>query len=124
MKIEVFAHNGIVGIKGEEVTPKGMGCVEEVNPENMTISQEAYDHLLKVKGSGDDMGEVDCFKAGDKTIFGWLGGPWAMINPEETTTSNDYDFTLLEPMIGEVETPADFKEAVDEMMAEDSEEEG
>ena len=114
VEISVFAHRGIIGIQGINVMPKGLGCVEEVTKDNLKITQEAYDLLLTIKGSNDDMGTIDCFKAGDKTIFGWLGGPLGLFDPKETDSGNDFDFTLLKDMVDEnLEVDVEFAKAVD-----------
>ena len=118
-KINIFSHRGLIGIQGINVTPKGLGCVEEVTTDNCQITQEAYDLLLTIKGSNDDMGTIDCFKAGDKTIFSWLGGPLGLFDPSEVDSSNDFDFTLMKEFItDDLKPDEEFVKAVDSILDE------
>jgi len=126
MKTEIFAYRGIIGIssnvKAEGLinnpeAPGQMGFVVDATKINFT--KEAIDLLKIVKKSDDDLGDIDSFRAGDKKIFSWLGGPKRFIEPETITGSNDYDVSFLIAHTEEIAVPNDFKDIVDEYLGED-----
>lgn len=116
---KVFIYKGIVGIQSEETSdaiitkPGGgsLGCV--CDADKVKISKEALEALKKIPQGNDGLGEIDVFKSGDKTIFGWLGGYIKAFNPNNIETSRDYDPNLLKSS-EDVEIPKEFMEFVDE----------
>ena len=119
--IQIFAYKGIVGILANPESkyiaahPGGntgnIGVVAEA--EGLTITQEAYDEVLKIKKSRDDIGDFDVFQAGDKVIVAWIGPYVRGLDPEKSEGSSSYKPELLKPYIGELELPKEFIEQVD-----------
>ena len=65
------------GKKHPDFVPAGggrIGCVIMDTAKNVGASQEAIEWLRRVSRNHDDIGDVDSFKAGEKWVFGWLGG--------------------------------------------------
>jgi len=122
--IKIFAYKGIVGIhcnpesKFIAAHPVNGNIGVIVEAEGVVISQEAYDEILKIKKSRDDIGDFDVFQAGDKVIVGWLGGYVRGLDPKEVEGSSTYKPQLLKGNIGEVELPKGFVDAVNEIKAE------
>jgi len=123
MRTKIFAYKGIVGIQSgpdaENMVAKpengNLGCVLEA--QGIDISPEALELLKSIPRGRDGLGEVDVFQAGDKIIFGWLGGYMKAILPEQCETSRDYNPSLLNSTEG-VEAPEDFRKFVDEQLTE------
>lgn len=122
MKTTVFAYKGIIGIKSDvkseglindPTQPGQLGFVLDAS--QVEFSPEAIEALKKIKRGHGSLGDVDCFKSDDgQIVFAFLGGPWAMFDPESgVEAARDTDFNLLTPTDG-VEIPEDFKKAVDE----------
>jgi hypothetical protein len=117
--IQIFAYKGIVGILANPTSKYiaehpgngNLGVVAEA--EGLTITQEAYDEVLKIKKSRDDIGDFDVFQAGDKVIIGWIGRYVRGLDPEKSEGSSSYKPELLKPYIGELELPKEFIEQVD-----------
>jgi hypothetical protein len=90
------------------------------------VSQEALDILKnKINRGSDDLGDPDIFSSGDKVVFGWIGGPYAIKLPETCEGSNSYNASLLDGVchIVENETSEGAMEAIDSALDEKSEEE-
>jgi hypothetical protein len=102
MRTQVFAYDGWVGIssgtEAEGLLNKPMNAGQlgfVVDAAFVDISPEALELLKQVPKSIDDLGEVDIFKSTDKIIFSWLGGVKKMFKPEQITSSNSYDASLI-----------------------------
>ena len=103
MRTKVFAYKGVIGIESS-VDAEGLlnkplesgqlGFV--LNSKCVDISKEALELLKKVKPSGDDIGDVDIFKADDnRIIFCWLGRNKKEFKPEDATGSSEYNPSLI-----------------------------
>ena len=67
------------------------GQVIENTKEHLGVSKEAMELLKKVKKGHDDLGDVDWFKANnDHYVFGWIGGPYAIVDPMKAEGSSTY----------------------------------
>jgi len=118
MKTTVFTHKGMIGILSSEnaegliAKPAGgnLGCICDASM--VEIQKEALDLLNNIPKGRDGLGEIDVFQAGDKVIFGWLGGYMKAFKPNEIKTSRDYKPNLLKATDGVV-TPKEFIEYVD-----------
>lgn len=123
MRTTIFAYRGYVGIDSDPSADHlvagphtgSIGCV--VESEGIDISPEALEELKKIKKSGDDLGEVDVFKSGDKVVVGWLGGYRKVFKAEDIEGSSEFDASLLTANPNVV-VPDEFKEAADEWLAE------
>lgn len=124
MRTKVFAYKGYIGIMSDMDTeglindpaqPGQMGFV--LNANFVDISPEALELLKQIPKSGDDIGDVDVFKADDDTIvFAFFGGPLRVLNPNNTNISgsSEYDPSLLTPTEG-VEVDESFKDYIDSL---------
>jgi len=121
MRTSVFTYKGYIGIESDVKAegllndpsqPGQLGFVVDAN--SVDIQPEALELLKAIKKGRDSLGDVDVFSAGDKVIFGWLGGPLRLIDPKNTTGSRDYNPSLLKSN-SDVKTPEDFIKAVDTM---------
>lgn len=114
----VFSYKGVVGIKSHDKSnaliakPGGgnLGCVCDAS--KIKISKEALELLKTISRGHDGLGDIDVFKAGDKVIFGWLGGYLKAFKPNQIEASRDYNPKLLSAS-EEVEIPEEFKKFVD-----------
>lgn len=118
-RTQVFSYDRFVGIQSstevqgllnDPFKEGQMGFV--LNASAVDISQEALDLLKKVKKSGDCIGDIDIFAAGDEACFCWLGGTKKVIDTEnpDISGSRDYDASLLDGRVNIVENipPAEF----------------
>ena len=86
-----------------------------LNMDKCEFNQEAIDILLHVKKSGDDIGDVDFFRAGEKNICSWIGGPIILLS-SEAKGSSTYDYDLIKSIVPtELEVPQDLKDHIDSM---------
>ena len=106
MKVKVTELNGQVIIetliKEKDadfipVTEQGkIGSVMINTGKHLGMSKEALSFIKKLKVTGDDIGDVDGFIAGDnKHVFGWLGSLNRAVGPDATLPNNgfqDIDF--------------------------------
>lgn len=134
----IFAFKGVVGIDGfaggkaivdgqTQLTLENLTPALENNPlaegqigfvcdiSKCTFTDDAVAVLKSIKKSGDAIGDVDMFKANDKSIFAWMGSPISMINPETAEGSSTYDTSLLNSVTidNTMEIPEGFKKAVE-----------
>ena len=120
MKTTVFQHKGMIGIlsspdaEGFIAKPGNgnLGCV--VDASQVEISKDALDLLKTIPRGHDGLGEIESFKAGDKNVFGWLGGYMKAFRPADIETSRDYNPSILTATEG-VEVPKEFKDFVDSL---------
>ena len=140
-----FGYNGIVGCIGfndKEITPEmegqpltkdflseallnnpldegQMGFVLDMN--KCLFNQEALDILKDVPKGNDDISEVDAFQADDGVkVIAWLGGPVCALR-KGVEGSNSYDNSLFDDIVAtELDIPEDFKEFVDSLSEEKS----
>lgn len=118
METTVFFYKGYVGILSDPTSDavithpgdESFGVVCDAS--KVKFSAEAVEALKKVPASGDSIGEIDIFGAGDQVIFGWLGGYMKAFKPEHVDGSRDYNPSLIKAS-ADVETPQDFKDFVD-----------
>jgi len=123
VRTKVFAHKGIVGIMSSYDADGLINNPEEkgqlgfvVNASYVDISPDALDLIKKIKKSGDDIGEVDVYMAGnDDIVFSWLGGQWKMFKPEQITGSSEFDPYLLESSSNVLPDPG-FVASVDKLL--------
>ena len=104
----------------EDFVPAGdgrIGCVL-VDSTKLGVSPEAMELLKQVRRSGDDLGDPDVFKSGNKVVFGWLGGVFAIKHPDHCEGSSTYDANLLERVCQTIENepPQGAKEAIDKAL--------
>jgi hypothetical protein len=102
MYATVTAYKGIIVLQllatasNEEVTttldnPGVFGQVICNSATNVGISEEAIKLLKTIRPGGDSIGDVDWFRSDAKgDVFAWIGGPWAMINPETAEAARGY----------------------------------
>jgi hypothetical protein len=116
-KTQIFEYKGVIGIiagdkfVNDPAKPGQLGCI--VDGKDIIISAEALALLKQVKKSHDAIGDVMCWKAGEKICFGWLGGPKKLVVPAKSEGDREYNPGLLEVSIGDVKVPQDFIEVVD-----------
>lgn len=112
----VFEYHTDKSIPKEVVCPfdsSSMGYVI-LGTEHVGVSKEAYDFLSKLKPGHDDLGELDIFQAGDKYVFGTLGGNCVLFNVADVETSRQWKLPPIERFqLIENEVPEGAKEAVD-----------
>lgn len=112
MKTKIFEYKGHVGIQAGDKfindpdQPGQLGCLVDIS--EIEISKEAFDVLKTVKKSHDAIGDVMAFG----TTFGWMGGYKYLLHPK-AEGDRDYEPSILESRITEVEIPDDFKKVVD-----------
>jgi hypothetical protein len=124
---QVFAYKGIIGIASH---PKAEGLLNDptkpgqlgfvCDASKVRVSQEALDLICKVPKSRDAIGDVMAYSAGEKFIFGWMGGPFAAIR-SDGTLSRDCEPDRLRDFVQIVpnEPVPEFTKYVDGMLAED-----
>lgn len=119
MRTQVFTHKGYVGIMSDVQAegllnnpsqPGELGFV--VDASFVDIQPEALELLKEIKKGRDSIGDVDVFQAGDKVIFGWLGGPLCLLDPKKASGSRDYNTSLLKSN-PDVKPPQDFIDVVE-----------
>lgn len=126
MKTQIFEYKGFIGIQSapdaegllnDPTQPGQIGFVADAS--KCEFSQKAIDLLKEVKKSGDDLGDVDVFKASDDmVVFGWLGGPLKVLSPKwDVSGSSSYEPGLLKATEG-VEPSDSFKQFIDENIEE------
>jgi hypothetical protein len=126
VRTKVFCHRGIIGIQSslnspglinDPSQPNQLGFV--MDAKEVAVSKEAMGLLKKVRKGRDGLGEIDVFQSDQGPVFGWLGGPYKMLNPEdeECYGSRDYDPSLLEDVCMFIpnDPPDDFVKEVDEL---------
>lgn len=103
IKVEVTSHDGYLivnavnPIKDENFIPAGgsnLGCILRGTDNLLGMSKEAFDLLKTIKPSGDDIGDVMAWEAGDKHCFGWLGGIKALFDIRDGGVSSSRDGIL------------------------------
>lgn len=119
MRTKVFAYKGFIGIQSDfnaegllndPSKPGQLGFV--VDADFCDIQPEAIELLKKIPKSGDDIGDVDVFKAGEKVIFAWLGPMLRVLDlNREISGSSSYNPRLLKP--ANFDTPEQFKQFID-----------
>lgn len=122
-KIRVYSKDKYIGIEangeGLDLAVQSLGITAVITEDNFEITQEAYDLLQKTQRGNDDIGEVDCFMSGENIIFGWMGMTLALFDSDHIMGSSDFDFTLLESFITEIEIPEEFTELCDVLIQRD-----
>ncbi len=130
-RIEVYAYKGVLGIAGMADKPEDLEGVI-VNPYTMPgnigflvklnsirFTKEAIEELRKIPKGNDGLGEIECFKPGDKEpVFGWLGGRMKAIQLSKIETSRDWNTSLLTDDLidATLETSKGFMDMVDEAL--------
>lgn len=99
--MKVFSHRGIIGIESSPydkaiLAHPGGGNIGVVADASLVeISEDALQLLKTIKVGRDSIGDVDCFRSGDKIIFGWLGGYCMPINPKGAEAARGFKPELL-----------------------------
>jgi hypothetical protein len=128
IKTRILGHKGWIVVdtadltQDEDFIPAGgsrIGCVLANTKERLGISDEALELLKKIPKSHDDIGDVDCFKSGDKWIFGWLGPARRLISTVGTSGSSSYDINALEFKRIPNDVPVEAKNAVEYQLVEE-----
>jgi len=96
-----------------ENNPLGPGQLGFVlDMDKCEFNQEAIDILLRVKKSSDDIGDVDFFRAGEKNICSWMGGPMTLVT-SKAEGSSTYDYDLIKSIVPvKLEIPQDLKDYI------------
>jgi hypothetical protein len=93
--------------------PSVLGQMILDSGKHLGVSKEALALIQQVKPGHDSMGEIDWFKAGEVFAFGWLGGPYKIVSPEEADASRQFvvgDFVEIPNVV-----PAGAKAAIDKL---------
>ena len=101
-------------------TPSTFGQVIMNTAKNLGVSKEALELMKTVKIGRDDLGDIDWFNSVQGDVFGWIGGPYNIIDPAEAETARG--FKILAHIEIENEVPAGAMEAIDSGAGEDEEE--
>lgn len=75
--------------------PQRFGQVIMNTEKNLGVSQEAIEVMKTLKRGRDSLGAVDWFATstadGPAHAFSWIGGQYAIVNPEDTETSRQWE---------------------------------
>lgn len=72
-------------------SPGNLGQVIMNTAQNLGVSAEALALMKGLKRGHDDLGDIDWFTSqGAGDCFGWLGGPYAIKNPQQVETSSSW----------------------------------
>lgn len=90
--IELLAQKSIANeVTTSLDTPGVFGQVIENTKEHLGVSKEAIELLKQVKKGYDSIGDVDWFKVDNGNYaFGWIGGPYAIVDPMKAEGSSTY----------------------------------
>ena len=112
MKTQIFAYDGIVGIKAgsafvnDPTQPGQLGCIVKVD--EVEITEDAYNILCSLDRSNDVLGDVSCWAANDKlNYFSWMGISNRFLTPG-CVGDRDFNPSLLKDKITSIEVPDDF----------------
>ena len=104
MKVKVTTYKGYLIIETLEpeedkdflpIKSGRIGCLVSNTSKNLGISEEAWTFLKKLKVVGDDLGDVDAWKAGEIHCFGWIGPLIRVVGPKAVVSNigiQDIDF--------------------------------
>ncbi len=60
--------------------PGNIGQVIMHTDRNLGVSEEAIALMKKVRSGRDSIGDIDWFKSNQGDVFGWIGGPCALVD--------------------------------------------
>lgn len=106
-------------VKDELVSPYdthgSMGFVVH-DVAHVGMSKEAFEQLQQVPAGRDSLGELDIFRAGDKHVFGVLGGACGFFDVATVQTSRQWrisDLTLESFQVIPNDVPEGAKQVID-----------
>lgn len=104
-------------IDGEVTTsldkPGNFGQIIHDTAKHLGVSAEALALLNTMRAGHDSLGDVDWFVTGDdKASFGWIGGPYNILDPKECEPSRDYK--VLDHVVIPNDVPEGAKSAIDD----------
>lgn len=71
--------------------PTTMGQIIHNTEKHLGVSDEALKLMRTLKRGSDSLGDIDWFETGGGTAsFGWLGGPYNIIDAAECEPSRDF----------------------------------
>lgn len=94
-------------------TPGVFGQVIMNTDKNLGVSSEAVDLMKKVKAGHDSIGEIDWFSSAKGDTFGWIGGPFTIVDPTTAETARNFSIRSYQPIDNVV--PAGAMAAIDSM---------
>ena len=100
-------------------TPGNLGHLIMDSGKNLGVSPEALTLLKKVKKGSGSLGDIDWFRSGDQSVFGWMGGPYRIAKPADVEASRQ--FAILGYVSITNDVPEGAKEAIDNMGEDDDE---
>lgn len=66
-----------------DAAPGSFGQIIFDTANQLGISKEAVKVLETIKAGRDAIGAVDWFESGEGLVFGWIGGPKAVVDPAD-----------------------------------------
>lgn len=94
-----------------------IGCVIMDTEGRLGLSEEALEWLRKVSKSGDDIGDVDAWIAGNgKGVFSWLGGMFCIKPLNGISGSSTYDIDAIPHVTIPNDVPEGAKASIDSGM--------
>ena len=78
---------------------------------HLGVSKEAFAILQSLKPGQSSLGEIDWFTSADSDCFGWIGGPYALLDPKSIEPSRQYQVGAFVEIKNDV--PEGAKDAID-----------
>ena len=100
--------------------PSTFGQVIMNTEKNLGVSKEALELMKTVKIGHDDLGDIDWFSSVKGDTFGWIGGPYNIVNPANAETARG--FKILAHILIENEVPEGAMKAIDAGAGQDEDE--